>query len=99
MEQSNTTLRTAAYFFIIVIGIAVLFFVLKILQEIFIPFVVAYFLYFIFLPVNNFLRKRRLPLWSAVLIDILIMVLIIGGVSTFVIGTFSSFSDQLPEYA
>ncbi len=85
-------------FFIAVIGITVIAIVLKELSQIFIPFVIAYFLYFLFTPLNTFLQKKKIPSFAVVILDILIIVLIIWGTSSFIIGSVIRFGKQVPEY-
>ncbi len=85
-------------FFISTIGLVILFIVLKELQHIFIPFVIAYLLYFIFEPLNNFLTKKKVPLFGAVIIDLVIIVGLIWSISRGIIGSFSQFGKELPGY-
>jgi predicted PurR-regulated permease PerM len=85
-------------FFIAVIGLTVIALVLKELSHIFIPFVIAYFLYFLFSPLNDYLREKRIPLSIVVFLDILIVGMIIWGLSSFIIGTFMRFGEQIPLY-
>jgi predicted PurR-regulated permease PerM len=85
-------------FFISAIGIVIIFSVLRILQHIFIPFVIAYFLYFIFEPLNNYLKKYRVPYYVAILADIVIVVFILFGISRVIFTSFSKFGEQLPFY-
>jgi predicted PurR-regulated permease PerM len=85
-------------FFIAVIGLTVIAIVLKELSHIFIPFVIAYFLYFLFSPLNDFLQQKHIPLTLVVLLDILIVVMLIWGLSSFIIGTFMRFGEQVPLY-
>ncbi len=61
-------------FFIIIIGLVVLFGVLKELQFIIVPLVIAYLLVFVFEPLNVFLTKKKIPQSIATLIDILIII-------------------------
>ncbi|MFH0734661.1 MAG: AI-2E family transporter [bacterium] len=84
--------------FISIIGIVFVFAVLKELQHIFIPLVIAYFLFFCFSPLNNFLTAKKFPLWSNIIINIL---LLIGGISLigqFIFTSFSRFSEEMPYY-
>ena len=74
-------------FFINIIGLVVTFIVLKELQHIFIPFVIAILLYFIFDPINNFLKKYKIPAGLTVFIDILIMGGIIWGFARVIINS------------
>ncbi|MDR3669150.1 MAG: AI-2E family transporter [Ignavibacteriaceae bacterium] len=85
-------------FFISVIGLVVIGFTLKELSNIFIPFVIAYLLFFAFSPLNEILSKFKIPMFLIILLDISITVLIAWGVSAFIIGSFSQFADQLPLY-
>jgi predicted PurR-regulated permease PerM len=85
-------------FFIAVIGLTVIAIVLKELSHIFIPFVIAYFLYFLFSPLNDFLQQKHIPLSLVVLLDILIVVMLVWGLSSFIIGTFIRFGEQVPVY-
>ena len=91
-------LDSATKFFISVIGITVIAIVLKELSHIFIPFVIAYFLFFLFSPLNTFLAKNKFPLFSALIIDILIIAFLLWGVSSFIIGAFTKFGQQIPGY-
>jgi AI-2 transport protein TqsA len=85
-------------FFISVIGLVVIGFTLKELSNIFIPFVIAYFLFFAFSPFNDLLAKFKIPMFVIILIDIAITALATWGVFAFIIGSFSQFADQLPAY-
>jgi AI-2 transport protein TqsA len=85
-------------FFISVIGLVVIGFTLRELSNIFIPFVIAYFLFFTFSPLNTFLAKYKIPMFVLILIDIAITALAAWGVSAFIIGSFSQFADQLPVF-
>ncbi len=85
-------------FFISVIGIVLISIVFKELQHIFIPFVIAYFLYFIFEPLNKILAKRKFPSALLILTDIIIVVSLVWGLSRILIDAFSKFGNQLPEY-
>ncbi len=86
-------------FFISIIGIVVIALVLKELSHIFIPFVIAYFLFFIFSPINDYLREKKIPLYAVLLLDIFVTAFVMWGVSSFIIGSFISFGDQIPGYA
>jgi len=98
MEEKQGALKSTAYAFIIIIGIAVIFSILKLLAEIFIPFVIAYFLFFVFSPLNNYLEKYKIPTWATILIDIAAVLLIFASISSLVIDSFSEFQQFLPEY-
>jgi len=85
-------------FFISVIGIVLISIVLKELQHIFIPFVIAYFLFFIFEPFNSFLEKKKFPSFILTLLDIIIVVSIVWGFSRIIIDAFSQFGNELPIF-
>ena len=85
-------------FFISVIGLVVIGFTLKELSNIFIPFVIAYFLFFAFAPLNDYLTKFKIPMFVIILLNILIIALAAWGVSAFIIGSFSQFADQIPVF-
>jgi predicted PurR-regulated permease PerM len=85
-------------FFIAVIGITVIAFVLRELSQIFIPFVIAYFLYFLFSPLNDYLRRKRVPLSIITVLDLLIVALFVWGLSSFMVESFMRFGEQAPAY-
>jgi len=85
-------------FFIIVMGLTVIGIVLKELSNIFIPFVIAYFLFFVFAPLNSFLNKIRIPLFAIIFLDIIITFLFSWGISKIIINSFLSFGESLPVY-
>lgn len=85
-------------FFISAIGLFIIFFVLMELRHIFIPFVIAYFLFFIYEPLNKLLLGRKIPLGLTVLINIIITVAVLWGVSRIIIDSFVQFGERLPFY-
>lgn len=85
-------------FFIIIIGLVVLFGVLKELQYIIVPLVIAYLLVFVFEPFNLFLTNKKFPQWLTTVIDILIIIGFFWGLSTFIIDSFSRLGNELPLY-
>jgi len=85
-------------FFIIVMGLTVIGIVLKELSNIFIPFVIAYFLFFVFAPLNSFLNKVKIPLFAIIFLDIIITLLFSWGISKIIINSFLSFGESLPVY-
>lgn len=96
--QPKTTIDSSIKFFIAVIGIITIVLTLKELSHIFIPFVIAYFLFFIFSPLNNLLARKRLPEAAIILIDILITGFIIWGIFKLIIDSFIHFTEGLPVY-
>ena len=94
----KTTWDPVTKFFISVIGMVVILLVLRELQFIFIPFSIAYFLFFVFEPVNLFLQKKKIPHTATVIIDLLLMILILYGISHVFIASFERMSSQFPQY-
>ncbi len=86
-------------FFIVIIGLVFIAFILKELQHIFIPLVIAYLLYFLFNPLHNFCERRGFPLALTIIIDVIIISLVAWGISFFLIDSFGRFSSQFPIYA
>jgi predicted PurR-regulated permease PerM len=85
-------------FFISIIGIVIIAIVLRELSHIFIPFIIALFLYFFFEPLNNFLETKRVPVFITTLIDIIITVVVLYSVGRVIVDSFIQFSEGLPEY-
>jgi AI-2 transport protein TqsA len=85
-------------FFVVIIGIIAIGFTLRELTHIFLPFVIAYFLFFTFSPLNNFLTTRKVPLFLVIILDLIIVVFFVWGISIFVIDSIFQFGAQLPEY-
>ncbi len=85
-------------FFISAIGLVVIFIVLRELQHIFIPLVIALFLFFVFEPLNNFLVKRKTPSGLTIVVDLIIMIGLFWGISRIVIDSFSQFGQEISLY-
>lgn len=85
-------------FFVSVIGLILIFAVLKELAFILIPLVVAYFLFFLFEPLNDFLEKWRIPSGIVLILDLVIFMGTIGLISSVIIDSFTRLGTQLPEY-
>ncbi len=85
-------------FFVSIIGLVVILLVLREFQFIFIPLAIAYFLYFVFEPVNNFLVKYKIPKAAAVIIDLVIMIGLLYGVSHVFISSFERMGTEFPAY-
>lgn len=98
MHQEKSRFSASTAFFVNVIGIVVIFIVLKVLAEIFIPFVIAYFLFFVFSPLNNYLERLKVPSSVAVILDILIIIIVLGSFSSVIVNSFSRLGDELPTY-
>jgi AI-2 transport protein TqsA len=85
-------------FFISTLGLLAIFFVLKELRHIFIPFVIAYVLFFFYEPLNSFLEKKRIPKGIVIFVNIIITVSLIYGISRGIIDSLLQFADQLPQF-
>lgn len=85
-------------FFIIIIGLVVLLGVLKELQFVVVPLIIAYLLVFVFEPLNKFLISKKIPQSITTLIDIIIIILFFWALSTFIIDSFSRLGEELPQY-
>jgi len=85
-------------FFIITIGLVVISIVLRELSHIFIPLVIAIFLYFVFAPLNGWLSKKKIPLFLITLIDLAIVFLLLYGVGRIIVDSFLQFSEGLHVY-
>lgn len=85
-------------FFISVIGLVIIFIVLRELQHIFIPFIIAVFLFFVFEPLNKLLRNKRIPSGLTIIIDLIIMISLIWGISRIIVDSFSRFGKEITVY-
>ncbi len=85
-------------FFVTVIGLTVIAIVLRELGHIFIPFVIAYFLFFLFTPLNHFFEKKKIPQPLIVIIDLAVTLLVAFGASKFIVDSFIRFGEQFPVY-
>ncbi len=85
-------------FFVSVIGLFIIFFILKELRHIFIPFVIAYILFFVFEPMNNFLKVRKVPLGIIIFIDIIITIGLFVGISQIILTSFLQFGENISVY-
>ncbi|MBU2494178.1 MAG: AI-2E family transporter [Bacteroidetes bacterium] len=85
-------------FFISVIGIVIIFFTLMELQHIFIPLVIAYFLFLMFEPLNNFLVKHSVPQFFTIILNLIIIIAVLFGISRVIIDSFTNLTGELPYY-
>lgn len=85
-------------FFISIIGLVVILLVLKEFQFIFIPLAIAYFLYFVFEPVNDLLVKYKIPKVLTVIIDLVFLILLLYGISQVFISSFERMGSEFPQY-
>jgi len=85
-------------FFITIIGIVIIAITLRELSHIFIPFIIALFLYFFFEPLNNFLESKKVPEFITTILDIVITIVVLYSFGRLIIDSFVQFSDGFPEY-
>ncbi|MFH2031767.1 MAG: AI-2E family transporter [Bacteroidota bacterium] len=85
-------------FFISALGLIAIFAVLKELQHIFIPFLLAYFLFFVFQPFNKFCERKKIAQFITIIIDLLIVIVVIWGLSRIILASFNQFERALPAY-
>ncbi|MDP2037438.1 MAG: AI-2E family transporter [Ignavibacteria bacterium] len=85
-------------FFVSVLGLFAIFIFLRELQHIFIPLVIAYFMFFFFEPLNTFLEKHRIPIGIVIFIDIVLTASLLYGVSRVIIDSLIQFGEQVPLY-
>ncbi|MBN1638200.1 MAG: AI-2E family transporter [Ignavibacteriales bacterium] len=96
--MKKISIDSTTKFFISVIGIICIVLVLKELQHIFIPFIIAYFLFFMYQPLNKFLVSKKIPYGLTILFNIIITIGFLYGLSTVIIESFSDLSAHLPLY-
>ena len=92
--QADGTIK----FFITIIGLVVIAIVLKELSQIFIPLVIAIFLFFVFSPLNAFLTNKKVPMLVITLLDLAITFGLLYGVGRIVVDSFLQFGEGLPVY-
>lgn len=92
--KDSKVLKVAAVLFIL--GVSV--FALKTLQAILLPFFVAIIIAFIFEPFFEFLKKKRVPSFLAIVIVILCIVIIANVVSVFILTSIGPFTAGIPKY-
>jgi predicted PurR-regulated permease PerM len=93
--QTDSTTK----FFIAIIGLVVIAIVLRELSHIFIPLVIAIFLFFVFSPLNKWLSNKKVPMFIITLLDITITFSVFYGVGRIVVDSFLQFGDGLPIYS
>lgn len=97
-SMKKITTDSTIKFFISVIGLFIIFLVLKELRHIFIPFVIAYLLYFVYEPLNTFFKLKKIPLGIIILIDILITISLFATISQIILTSFIQFGENISLY-
>ncbi|MDY0084051.1 MAG: AI-2E family transporter, partial [Ignavibacteriaceae bacterium] len=95
----KTSFDGVTKFFIVVIGLVVIGIVLKELSHICIPLLIAVFLFFVFSPFNNWLGKKKIPMFLIILLDLAITFAVLYGIGRVVVDSFFQFADGLPVYS
>lgn len=85
-------------FFLLAIAI-MLCYSLSIARDILIPLAVAIFFTFLLSPVSDWLMRKRVPKWLAILLSILLALIAVTGLLYFFVYQLMSFKDDLPELA
>ncbi|MBK8983408.1 MAG: AI-2E family transporter [Ignavibacteria bacterium] len=85
-------------FLAVTILIVLSVFILKELQSILLPLFVAILITFVFLPLYNFLIKKKIPAVVSLILIILILLILVNSVSIFIITSINSFSQEFPKY-
>lgn len=85
-------------FFITVIGLVIIAIVLKELSHIFIPLVIAVFLYFVFSPLNDFLMKKKVPGFLITILDLILTGVVLYSAGRIIVDSLLQFTDGLPAY-
>lgn len=97
MNSTICTDRTVRAF-VVTIGLITVFHVLKELQAIFVPLVLALFLFFAFRPVNRSLARVAIRGTVAVLVNLLVVVAVVGGIVQLAATSFGQFAADAPRY-
>lgn len=85
-------------FFVSFLGLFFFCFVLKELQYIFVPLVIAYLLFFFFEPLNEFFKSKKIPMPVIIIIDLLLTISLFYGISKVIIDRIVALSVQFPMY-
>ncbi|RPI13586.1 MAG: AI-2E family transporter [Ignavibacteriae bacterium] len=78
--------------------IGFLFYMLRELQSILVPFFLAIILSFVFEPLLVFLKSKRIPSSVAIAIVLLIIIVIANIASVFIVTSINTFSNEFPRY-
>ena len=70
----------------------------KELQSILLPFFIALILFFVFLPVYNFLNSKKIPSAISIILILLIVLVLSNTVSVFLFASINSFTQEFPKY-
>lgn len=96
MERSEHGRLSA--FFLSIITIVVVLAVLKTLQDIFLPLLIAFFIVLLFQPLNKFLVKHKIPKSVTIFFDLIILIILFAGIINVLFASFTEFAGRIPEY-
>jgi predicted PurR-regulated permease PerM len=99
MESEKQPLGNSVKVSLIVIALVVIAFVLRELQDIIVPFVIAYLFYFVFAPLNSALNKKKIPIAVIIILDLIIISILAFGISRLLIESVSQFSENIKIYS
>ncbi len=83
---------------LVIIALPVVAYILKTLKSIFIPLVFAVFLLFLFAPLINYLKKRKIPMALILLLTLVIIAVFLGVVILLIYAASNSLISGLPRY-
>lgn len=98
MIRKRFSIDKTSKIFITIIGLTVLAFILKELQHIFIPFTLAYFLFFLFSPLNSYLQSKKIPSIIIIPLNLIIISFITFGIMSFLVDSILQFSSEFDNY-
>ncbi len=75
-----------------------IFFTLKELQSIFLPFFIALIIFFIFLPIYSAMVSKKVPSALAIVIVLIIVFVLANTMSVFIFASANSFTQEFPKY-
>lgn len=90
-RSATQWLISIAAFILIIAG-------LKEASQVVVPFMLAAFIAIICSPFLNFLTRRKVPIWAAILIIVMVILLLLSSIGALVGASLDNLSEQLPEY-
>ncbi len=74
------------------------FFILRELQSLLLPFFISLIVFFVFLPIYNFLLKKKIPSAIAIVLILILVLIISNTASVFILASVNSFTAEFPKY-
>lgn len=74
------------------------FYILKELQVILLPFIIALIISFLFEPFYEWLKNHKFPAWTAIIVIVLVILILSNITSVFVVTSINIFKEDLPKY-